>query len=100
MVLLVRPEDLSCGIRGARSGSRLVDKTVVGQGTCEYDKDSSLTPTRNLTHLDGRDNGIAVRNVFNTLAVHCADLLWRQFFGKEAGPDLPSPPTLEKQALR
>jgi hypothetical protein len=79
---------------------RLIDKTVVWQGTCEYDKDSSLTPTLNLTHIDGIDQGIVVRNAFNTLAVYCADLLWRQFFGKDAGPDLPSPPTLEKQALR
>ena len=88
-------------VYGARARLvRLVDKTVVGQGTCEYDKDSLLTPTLNLTHLDGSDKGIAVRNAFNTLAVHCADLLWRQFFGRDAGPDLPSPPTLEKQALR
>ncbi|MEO7860246.1 MAG: hypothetical protein ABIU05_07335 [Nitrospirales bacterium] len=79
---------------------RLVDKTVVWQGTCEYDKDSSLTPPLDLTHIDGIDKGIVVRNAFNTLAVHCADLLWRQFFGRDAGPDLPSPPTLEKQALR
>lgn len=79
---------------------RLVDKTVVWQGTCEYDPDSSPRPTLNLTHLDGIDKGIEVRNAFNTLAVHCADLLWRQFFGRDAGPDLPSPPTLEKQALR
>ena len=79
---------------------RLVDKTVVWQGTCEYDKDSSLTPTLDLTHIDGIDKGIAVRNAFDTLAVHCADFLWRQFFGRDAGPDLPSPPTLEKQALR
>lgn len=79
---------------------RLVDKTVVWQGICEYDPDSSPIPTLKLTHLDGIDKGLAVRNEFNTLAVHCADLLWRQFFGKDAGPDLPSPPTLEKQALR
>ena len=79
---------------------RLVDKTVVWEDTCEYDKLSSLTPTLNPTHLDGIDKGIAVRNALNTLAVHCADLLWRQFFGRDSGPDLPSPPTLEKQALR
>lgn len=79
---------------------RLDDKTVVWQGTCEYDPDSSPRPTLNLTHLDGIDKGIEVRNAFNALAVHCADFLWRQFFGKDAGPDLPSSTTLEKQALR
>ena len=31
---------------------RLVDKTVVWQGTCDYDPDSSPRPTLNLTHLD------------------------------------------------
>ena len=88
-------------VYGARARLvRLVDKTVVWQGTCEYDKDSSLTPTLDLTHIDGIDKGIAVRNAFDALAVHCADFLWRQFFGRDAGPDLPSPPTLEKQALR
>lgn len=79
---------------------RLVDKTVVWQGICEYDPDSPPKPSLSLTDLDGSDIGIAVRNAFNTLAVHCADLLWRQFFGKDAGPDLPASPTLEKQALR
>lgn len=79
---------------------RLVDKTVVWQGTCEYDPDSSPMLTLNLTHLDGIDKGIGVRNAFNTFAVHCADLLWRQFFGRDAGPDLPSPSSFEKQALR
>ena len=84
-------------VYGARSRLvRLVDKTVVGQGTCEYDKDNSLTLPLNLTHLDGSDKGIAVRNAFTTLAVHCADLLWRQFFGKDAGPDLPAPSSLEQ----
>ena len=84
-------------VYGARSRLvRLVDKTVVWQGTCEYDKDSSLTPTLNLTHIDGSDKGIAVKRALNTLAVHCADFLWRQFFGKEAGPDLPPPPSLEQ----
>jgi hypothetical protein len=88
-------------VYGARARLvRLVDKTVVWQGTCEYDKDSSLTPTLTLTHIDDVDKGIVVRNAFNTLAVHCADFLWRQFFGKDAGPDLLLPPTLEKQALR
>ena len=88
-------------VYGARSRLvRLVDKTVVWQGTCEYDKDSSLTPTLNVTHIDGIDKGIAVSNAFNALAVHCADLLWRQFFGRDSGPDLPSPPSIEKQALR
>ena len=88
-------------VYGARARLvRLVDKTVVGQGTCEYDKDNSLTPPLNLTHLDGSDKGIAVRNAFNTLAVHCADSLWQQFFGRDAGPDLPPPPSIEKQALR
>jgi len=88
-------------VYGARSRLvRLADKTVVWQDTCEYDKDSSLTPTLNLTHLDGIDKGSAVKNALNTLAVHCADLLWRQFFGRAAGPDLPSPPSFEKQAIR
>lgn len=88
-------------VYGARARLvRLVDKTVVWQGTCEYDKDSSLTPTLDLTHIDGIDKGIAVRSAFDTLAVHCADFLWRQFFGRDAGPDLPSSPTLETQALR
>ena len=88
-------------VYGARARLvRLVDKTVVGQGTCEYDMNSLLTPTLNLTHLYGSDKGIAVRNAFNTLAVHCADLLWRQFFGKDAGPDPPSLPTLEQSVLR
>ena len=79
---------------------RLVDKTVVWQGTCDYDPDSSPRPTLNLTHLDGIDKGIEVRNAFNTLAAHCADLLWRQFFRRDAGPDLPTSPTPEKQALK
>lgn len=79
---------------------RLVDKTVVWQGTCEYDSDSSPTPTLNLTHIDGIDKGIAVRNAFKTLAVHCADVLWRQFFGRDTGPDLSSPSSFEKQAFR
>lgn len=88
-------------VYGARSRLvRLVDKTVVWQGTCEYDKDSSLTPTLNLAHIDGIDKGIAVRNALNTLASNCADLLWRQFFGRDAGPDLPVPPSFEKQALK
>lgn len=84
-------------VYGARSRLvRLADKTVVWQGTCEYDKDSSLTPTLNLTQIEGVDKGIAVKRALNTLAVHCADLLWRQFFGKDAGPDLPSPSSLEQ----
>lgn len=88
-------------VYGARARLvRLIDKTVVGQGTCEYSQDNTLTPPLNLTHLDGSDKGIAVRNAFNTLAVHCADSLWQQFFGRDPGPNLPSSPTLEKQALR
>jgi hypothetical protein len=84
-------------VYGARSRLvRLADKTVVWQGTCEYDKDSSLTPTLNLAQIDGIDKGIVVRRALNTLAVHCADFLWRQFFGKDAGPDLPSPSSLEQ----
>ena len=88
-------------VYGARARLvRLVDKTVVWEDTCEYDKDSSLTPTLDLTHIDGIDKGLGVRNAFNTLAVHCADVLWRQFFGRDVGPDLPSPASFEKQALR
>lgn len=88
-------------VYGARSRLvRLVDKTVVWQGTCEYDKDSSLTPTLNLTQIEGVDKGIAVRSALNTLAAHCADFMWRQFFGKDAGPELPSPSSFEKQAIR
>jgi hypothetical protein len=84
-------------VYGARSRLvRLADKTVVWQGTCDYDKDSSLTPTLNLAQVDGSDKGIAVRRALSTLAVHCADFLWRQFFGKDAGPDLPSPSSLEQ----
>lgn len=85
-------------VYGARSRLvRLIDKTVVWQGTCEYDKDSSLTPTLNLTQIEGVDKGIAVRSALNTLAVHCADLLWRQFFGRDAGPDLPSLASFENK---
>ena len=79
---------------------RLVDKTVVWQGTCDYDPDTSPRPTLNLTHVDGSDKGIEVRNAFDTLAAHCADVLWRQFFGRNSGPELPSPSSFEKQAIR
>lgn len=77
---------------------RLIDKTVVWQGSCEYGKDSVLTPTLNFLDVAGNDNGVAAKAALNTLADHCADSLWRQFFGRDAGPDIPSPPSHEQQA--
>lgn len=68
---------------------RLDDQKTLWQGTCEYTKDDSLTPK--LTHADilGDDHGVAVKAGIQTLADACADYLWRQFFGRESGPDFP-----------
>ncbi len=67
---------------------RLDDQKTLWQGTCEYTKDDSLTPK--LAHVDisGDDRGIAVKAGIQTLADACADYLWRQFFGRESGPDI------------
>jgi hypothetical protein len=35
----------------------------------------------------GNDQGEAVKSAIHTLAEACADYLWRQFFGREAGPE-------------
>ena len=67
----------------------LRDKTIVWQDTCKYDRDSSLTPLLTIADLAGADSGMNAKTAMQTLAVNCADLLWRQFFGRSTGPDLP-----------
>jgi hypothetical protein len=70
---------------------RLRDKTVIWQETCKYDRDSSLTPVLTFADLAGADSGTNAKTAMQTLALNCADLLWRQFFGRNTGPDLPMP---------
>ncbi len=66
---------------------RLQDQSIVWQGTCEYGKESSLTPSLSQEQITGTDQGAAVKVAIKALADVCADSLWRQFFGRESGPD-------------
>ncbi|WP_447986837.1 hypothetical protein [Nitrospira sp. Nam74] len=70
---------------------RLPENTVEWEEVCTYDRDSSLTPVLPLAELLGPDNGTKAKAAMQTLAMNCADLLWRQFFGRSTGPDLPMP---------
>ncbi|ULA61793.1 MAG: conserved exported protein of unknown function [Nitrospira sp.] len=69
---------------------RLENQTIVWEGTCAYEKDQTLTPTLMPADLTGEDGGSVVKAAMQTLGETCADYLWRQFFGRESGPDVPS----------
>ncbi len=66
---------------------RLHDQKIVWEGTCTYAKDQTLTPTLNRDEITGDDKGTALKAALQTLGDACADDLWRQFFGRESGPD-------------
>lgn len=68
---------------------RLHDKNVVWQEVCTYDRDNTLTPVMTLADLDGMESGMKAKMAMQALAVNCADLLWRNFFGRNTGPELP-----------
>jgi len=69
----------------------LDDESVVWQETCEFDRNSSLTPILKRADLDGADNGEAAKASLHTLATNCADYLWRRFFQRATGPDTQEP---------
>lgn len=76
---------------------RLQDRNSVWEGICEYAKDNSLSPSLTAYEITGNDQGTAVKAALQTLAHACADHLWRQFFGREVGPEIP-PTTLTEVA--
>lgn len=76
---------------------RLNDQKIVWQGTCEYSKDDSHTPKLTPYDITGIDQGGAVKAAMQKLAEVCADSLWRQFFARESGPELP-PTTVSEVA--
>jgi hypothetical protein len=75
---------------------RLDDQSVVWQETCQFDRDRSLTPILRKDDLDGAGNVEAVKAAMQILASNCADYLWRQFFRREAGPELPNSGPIDK----
>lgn len=76
---------------------RLNDEKIVWEGTCKYEKDDSVTPKLTPYDITGGDQGVAVKASIQVLADTCADYLWRQFFGREVGPEIP-PTTLTEIA--
>ncbi len=69
---------------------RLQDRNTVWECTCEYAKDNSLTPSLTAFEITGNDQGTAVKAALQALAHACADHLWRQFFGRQVGPEMPA----------
>ncbi len=74
---------------------RLNDEKIVWEGTCTYEKDDSVTPKLIPYDMTGSDQGVAVNASIQALADTCADYLWRQFFGRESGPDFLVTPVTE-----
>jgi hypothetical protein len=68
---------------------RLKDKTVVWEGACDDDQGDANTLQLSLADIDGSDKGVTIKAAMSTHAMKCADSLWKQFFGRETGVELP-----------